>query len=72
MYAVYVYILNFFGLDPINVDNRLGFRRGNINFKYDAVLIDAHVADVFVSIIFLRNADIIEDNVIGVRMIETY
>jgi len=71
MYTIDINILYFLGFDSVNMDDRLGFRRGDIDLKYYAVLIDTHVADLLVCIIFLGDTYIVENNIIGIRMIET-
>lgn len=72
MYAIYVDVLDFFCFNSVNVQYRLGFRRGYVNFKHYAVLIDTHVADMLVCVIFPGNTDIVENNIICIGMIEAH
>lgn len=71
MYTINIDILDFLCLYSIGMYDGLCLRGCRIDFKYDAVLVDPHIPDGLVYIVFSGDSDVIKYNVIGIRMIET-
>jgi hypothetical protein len=71
MNAININILYFLCFDAVYVNDRLGFGGCNIDFENNPVLIDLHITNVLIFVIFFGDTDVVKYNILGVRMLET-